>query len=112
MVFGYSTAPSPRRRLSARRGCMRNVPILVRSVTVAPQTAVWGPHARRVLEHTGGPLRVLGGPGTGKTTLVSHTLAARVWRGADSERVLGLTPSRRDATHPRARIVERLLRGG
>ncbi|HEX8760522.1 MAG TPA: UvrD-helicase domain-containing protein, partial [Pseudonocardiaceae bacterium] len=62
---------------------MRSVPILVRCVTAGVRTAAWGPDAQRVLEHGGGPLRVLGGPGTGKTTLVAHTVADRVLhRGA------------------------------
>ena len=74
---------------------MRSVSILVRSVTATPRTAVWGPDAHRVLEHGGGALRVLGGPGTGKTTLVAHTVADRVLhRGVDLERVLVLTSSR------------------
>ncbi|MGH3822216.1 MAG: ATP-dependent helicase [Pseudonocardiaceae bacterium] len=77
-----------------------------------PRTAVWGSDARRVLEHAGGPLRVLGGPGTGKTTLVAHTVADRVRRGADPERVLVLTSSRRAAADLRERIVERLVAGG
>ena len=91
---------------------MRSVPILIRSVTAAPRTAAWGPDARRVLEHAGGPLRVLGGPGTGKTTLVAHTVADRVRRGADPERVLVLTSSRRAAADLRERIVERLATHG
>ncbi|MGH3719828.1 MAG: ATP-dependent helicase [Pseudonocardiaceae bacterium] len=92
---------------------MRSVPILVRSVTAAPCAAVWDPDARRVLEHGGGPLRVLGGPGTGKTTLVAHTVADRVLRrGVDPERVLVLTSSRRAAADLRERIVERLAAQG
>ncbi|MGH3549489.1 MAG: ATP-dependent helicase [Pseudonocardiaceae bacterium] len=91
---------------------MRSVPILVRSVTAAAQAAVWGPDARGVLEHPGGPLRVLGGPGTGKTTLVAHTVADRVLRGVDPERVLVLTSSRRAAADLRERIVERLVAQG
>jgi superfamily I DNA/RNA helicase/RecB family exonuclease len=92
---------------------MRSVSILVRSVTAAPQTAAWGPDARRVLEHPGGPLRVLGGPGTGKTTLVAHAVADRVLRrGVDPERVLVLTSSRRAAAELRERIVERLAAHG
>jgi superfamily I DNA/RNA helicase/RecB family exonuclease len=88
---------------------MRSVSTLVRSVTAAaPWTAVWGSDARRVLEHGGGPLRVLGGPGTGKTTLVAHTVADRVLSGVDPERVLVLTSSRRAAADLRERIVERL----
>ncbi|MDQ3761134.1 MAG: ATP-dependent helicase [Actinomycetota bacterium] len=78
-----------------------------------PRIATWGPDARRVLEHAGGPLRVLGGPGTGKTTLVAHTVADRVLRrGVDPERVLVLTSSRRAAADLRARIVEQLAAHG
>ena len=92
---------------------MRSVPILVRCVTVERPTALWGPDARQVLEHGGGSLRVLGGPGTGKTTLVAHTVADRVLhRGVDPERVLVLTSSRRAAADLRDRIVERLAAHG
>ncbi|HEY6424944.1 MAG TPA: ATP-dependent DNA helicase [Pseudonocardiaceae bacterium] len=92
---------------------MRGVPVLVRSVTPASATPAWGPDARRVLEHSGGPLRVLGGPGTGKTTLIAHAVAERVLqRGVDPERVLVLTSSRRAATDLRERIVERLAAHG
>jgi superfamily I DNA/RNA helicase/RecB family exonuclease len=91
---------------------MRSVSTLVRSVTPVTQTVAWGPDARRVLEHGGGPLRVLGGPGTGKTTLVAHTVADRVLRGVDPERVLVLTSSRRAAADLRERIVERLAAHG
>lgn len=91
---------------------MRSVPNLVRSVTAAAEAAVWGPDARAVLEHAGGALRVLGGPGTGKTTLVAHTVADRVLRGVDPERVLVLTSSRRAAADLRERIVERLAAQG
>ena len=90
---------------------MRSVPILVRSVTKTPRATVWGPDARRVLEHGGGPLRVLGGPGTGKTTLVAHTVAERVLRGVNPERMLVLTSSRRAAADLRERIVARLVAG-
>jgi superfamily I DNA/RNA helicase/RecB family exonuclease len=91
---------------------MRSVPILVRSVTETPRATVWGPDARRVLEHGGGPLRVLGGPGTGKTTLVAQTVAERVLHGVDPERMLVLTSSRRAAADLRERIVAQLVAGG
>jgi superfamily I DNA/RNA helicase/RecB family exonuclease len=54
----------------------------------------------------------LGGPGTGKTTLVAHTVADRVHRGVDPEQVLVLTSSRLAAADLRDRIVERLVAGG
>ena len=92
---------------------MRSVSILVRSVTAGPRAIDWGTEARRVLEHGGGPLRVLGGPGTGKTTLAAHTVADRVLcRGVDPERVLVLTSSRRAAADLRERIVERVAAHG
>ncbi|MGH4007503.1 MAG: UvrD-helicase domain-containing protein, partial [Pseudonocardiaceae bacterium] len=92
---------------------MRSVSILVRSVAAAPRPVTWGPDARRVLEHDGGSLRVLGGPGTGKTTLIAHTVADRVLhREVDPERVLVLTSSRRAAADLRERIVERLAAHG
>ncbi|MGH3943014.1 MAG: UvrD-helicase domain-containing protein, partial [Pseudonocardiaceae bacterium] len=92
---------------------MRAVPVLVRPATSRATT--WEPDddARRVLEHSGGPLRVLGGPGTGKTTLIVHTVADRVLRrGVDPEQLLVLTSSRRAATELRERIVEQLAAHG
>ncbi len=56
---------------------------------------------------------MLGGPGTGKTTLVAHIVADRVLRrGVDPEQVLVLTSSRRAAANLRERIVERLAAHG
>src|SRR6201999_2693233 len=78
-----------------------------------PRPVSWGAEARRVLEHGGGPLRIVGGPGTGKTTLIAHTVADRVLlRGADPEHVLVLTSSRNAAADLRERIVERLAGHG
>ena len=91
---------------------MRSVPTLIRSVTTPPEASTWDCYARRVLEHAGGSLRVLGGPGTGKTTLVADTVADRVRRGTDPEHVLVLTSSRRAAIDVRERIIERLAAGG
>jgi superfamily I DNA/RNA helicase/RecB family exonuclease len=66
-----------------------------------------------VLDHPGGLLRVLGGPGTGKTTLVADLVADRILRaGADPENVLVLTANRRAATSLRAAISRRLSEAG
>jgi len=65
---------------------------------------------RRVVEHPGGPLRVLAGPGTGKTTTLVEAAAARIEAGADPESVLLLTFSRRAAADLRVRIGARLAR--
>jgi superfamily I DNA/RNA helicase/RecB family exonuclease len=45
----------------------------------------------RVLRHEAGALLVLGGPGTGKTTLLVRAVAERVRRGVVPEQVLALT---------------------
>lgn len=63
---------------------------------------------RAVVDHAGGPLLVLAGPGTGKTTTLVEAVAARVAKGADPERVLVLTFSRRAAVELRDRMALRL----
>ncbi|EFL23399.1 putative ATP-dependent DNA helicase (UvrD/REP), partial [Streptomyces himastatinicus ATCC 53653] len=63
---------------------------------------------RAVVEHEGGPLLVLAGPGTGKTTTLVEAVARRVREGADPERILVLTFSRRAAVELRDRMTVRL----
>ncbi|HEY9367303.1 ATP-dependent DNA helicase [Streptomyces sp.] len=63
---------------------------------------------RGVVEHRGGPLLVLAGPGTGKTTTLVEAVAARVEAGADPERILVLTFSRKAAVELRDRMAARL----
>lgn len=68
-------------------------------------------HQRRVVEHPGGPLLVLAGPGTGKTTTLVEAIVDRVERrGASPESVLALTFSRRAAEQLRDRVIARLGR--
>ncbi|MBG0561739.1 ATP-dependent helicase [Actinoplanes aureus] len=66
------------------------------------------PMQRRVTEHTSGPLLVIGGPGTGKTSVLVEAVAARIAAGADPERVLVLTFGRRGAAALRDRIEARI----
>ncbi|MFJ3814742.1 ATP-dependent helicase [Streptomyces sp. NPDC090056] len=63
---------------------------------------------REVVEHDGGPLLVLAGPGTGKTTTLVESVAARMERGTDPERLLVLTFSRKAAVELRDRMAARL----
>ena len=64
---------------------------------------------RRVVLHEGGPLLVLAGPGTGKTTTLAESVVHRVrQRGLAPEQVLVLTFSRRAAQELRERITGRL----
>src|SRR6516225_5537530 len=64
-----------------------------------------------VVDHTGGPLLVLAGPGTGKTTTIVAAVAERIERrGIDPDRILVLTFSRKAAGELRERITARLGR--
>ncbi len=65
---------------------------------------------RRVVEHPGGPLLVLAGPGTGKTTTLVEAIVDRVGRGAQPDSVLALTFSRKAAEQLRDRVTARLGR--
>ena len=65
---------------------------------------------RRVTEHAGGPLLVLAGPGTGKTTTLVEAAVARVEAGVPVEHILMLTFSRRAAGELRDRVTARLGR--
>ncbi|MFF5154880.1 ATP-dependent helicase [Streptomyces sp. NPDC000348] len=63
---------------------------------------------RSVVEHETGPLLVLAGPGTGKTTTLVESVAARIARDGDPERILVLTFSRRAAVELRDRMALRI----
>ncbi|MGR4881990.1 ATP-dependent helicase [Streptomyces sp. LARHCF249] len=63
---------------------------------------------RAVVDHAGGPLLVLAGPGTGKTTTLVEAVAARVEAGTDPARILILTFSRKAAVELRDRAALRL----
>ena len=64
-----------------------------------------------VVSHPGGPLLVLAGPGTGKTTAIVEAVVQRITeRQIDPERVLVLTFSRKAAQELRERITTRLRR--
>ncbi|EDY54288.2 ATP-dependent DNA helicase [Streptomyces sviceus ATCC 29083] len=63
---------------------------------------------RAVVEHGSGPLLVLAGPGTGKTTTLVESVASRIARGGDPARVLVLTFSRKAAVELRDRMALRI----
>ncbi|MEW2298659.1 ATP-dependent DNA helicase [Streptomyces sp. NPDC006655] len=77
-----------------------------------PPADVHPPHLdaaqRAVVDHESGPLLVLAGPGTGKTTTLVESVAARIARGADPERILVLTFSRKAAVELRDRMALRV----
>lgn len=63
-----------------------------------------------VVDHADGPLLVLGGPGTGKTTVLTEAIVARLAAGWSPDRVLALTFGRRAASALRTRVAARLDR--
>jgi len=68
-------------------------------------------HQQRVVDHQGGPLLVLAGPGTGKTTTLVEAIVDRVHnRGVSADQVLALTFSRKAAEQLRDRVTARLGR--
>jgi superfamily I DNA/RNA helicase/RecB family exonuclease len=84
---------------------------LVRRPALSPEPPSLDEGQQRVVSHRGGPLLVLAGPGTGKTTAIVEAVAHRViGRGADPARVLVLTFSRKAAGELRERITARLGR--
>ncbi|WP_232660388.1 ATP-dependent helicase [Pseudonocardia sp. TRM90224] len=64
----------------------------------------WDAAALKVLGHTTGPLRIVGGPGTGKTTLLLTSIARQIRAGDDPSRILLLVGSRRAAAELKERI--------
>ena len=76
-----------------------------RSTTEAPELDEF---QQRVVDHDRGPLLVLAGPGTGKTTTLVESVVRRILDGADPASVLVLTFSRRAAADLRRRITARL----
>ena len=98
---------TPATPTAARRPAYR----LVRRRATPRPALLDDPLQRHIVEHTGGPLLVVGGPGTGKTTTLVEAVAARVASGVDPERILVLTFGRRGSAALRDRIEARIAAG-
>jgi superfamily I DNA/RNA helicase/RecB family exonuclease len=83
---------------------------LVRPTLSPAATPRLDPTQQHVVAHARGPLLVLAGPGTGKTTTIVEAVVERVREGASADDVLVLTFSRKAAEELRARIAGRLDR--
>lgn len=82
---------------------------LVRRTPVRTAPPALDADQRRVVEHPNGPLLVLAGPGTGKTTtLVETAVHWHLQRGVPLDGILLLTFGRRAAGEMRQRLVARL----
>ncbi|MGV9348910.1 ATP-dependent helicase [Streptomyces spiralis] len=103
------SSSSSTRRLShpeVRQGS-RGAYRLVRTPPAKPDPPRLDAAQRAVVDHGAGPLLVLAGPGTGKTTTLVESVAARIARGQDPERILVLTFSRKAAMELRDRMALR-----
>ncbi|MFD7497880.1 ATP-dependent helicase [Streptomyces sp. NPDC059832] len=99
------TRHSPHRRTRQRSaGAYR----LVRTPPGSVDPPLLDAAQRAVVDHPGGPLLVLAGPGTGKTTTLVEAVAARIARGGDPAGILVLTFSRKAAVELRDRMAARL----
>ncbi|MFF4715563.1 ATP-dependent helicase [Streptomyces eurythermus] len=104
------SSSSSTRRLShpsvrqGRRGAYR----LVRTPPPAADPPRLDAAQRAVVDHGSGPLLVLAGPGTGKTTTLVESVAARIARGGAPARILVLTFSRKAAVDLRDRMALRM----
>ncbi|MFB6519657.1 UvrD-helicase domain-containing protein [Streptomyces sp. NPDC056401] len=103
-----NTSSSDGHRTERRRTRNPDAYRLVRTGAERVDPPVLDAAQRAVVEHTGGPLLVLAGPGTGKTTTLVEAVAARVESGTDPARVLILTFSRKAAVELRDRTALRL----
>lgn len=81
---------------------------LVRPPAPDVRSPVFDAGQLEVVAHRHGPLLVLGGPGTGKTTALVEAVAARVAEGVDPAQILVLTFGRRSAALLRDRIEARI----
>ncbi|OKK20698.1 DNA helicase UvrD [Streptomyces sp. CB00455] len=99
---------SPSDRTERRRTRTTDAYRLVRNGPERVDPPVLDAAQRAVVDHAAGPLLVLAGPGTGKTTTLVEAVAARVEAGADPERILILTFSRKAAVELRDRTALRL----
>ena len=74
---------------------------------VAKKAIVFSSEQLQVIVHRGSPLVVLGGPGTGKTTLIVESALARIDQGQDPNSILMLTYGRERASELRDAVALR-----
>ncbi|MEV0924105.1 ATP-dependent DNA helicase [Streptomyces spongiicola] len=116
MSSSSSTGRTPHRRVrqgippgpQGRKGRAPGAYRLVRTSPGRVDPPLLDASQRAVVDHGRGPLLVLAGPGTGKTTTLVEAVASRIERGADPERLLVLTFSRKAAVELRDRMAVRL----
>lgn len=74
---------------------------------IVPKKFAFSDDQLRVISHRGSPLVVLGGPGTGKTTLIVESALSRIDGGQDPNSILMLTYGRERASELRDAVALR-----
>lgn len=74
---------------------------------VAPKSFTFSDDQLRIINHRGSALVVLGGPGTGKTTLIVESALSRIVEGQDPNSILMLTYGRERASELRDAVALR-----
>jgi superfamily I DNA/RNA helicase/RecB family exonuclease len=82
--------------------------VLDRTPPAPPAVPTLDASQQAVVDHRHGPLLVLAGPGTGKTTTLVEAVVERVHRGLAPDQILVLTFSRKAAEELRERISGRI----
>ncbi|MGL4173878.1 MAG: ATP-dependent helicase [Actinomycetota bacterium] len=96
--------------MSNQQGDLSDMKLRVRRPRLASQILQLDDAQQAAVRHRGSPIRVIGAPGTGKTTVLIESVVSRVDEGLDPAQVLVLTPTRPAAARLRDRLTGRLSR--
>jgi uncharacterized protein (TIGR00375 family) len=98
--------PKTPRKPARRRPPSAAAPALPAEPAVTAATpAVLDPDQQAIVDHDGGPLLVVAGPGAGKTRVLTQAIARRIASGLPAEQCLAVTFTRRARDELRERLT-------